>query len=193
MPELLDRSWISSPDDVVAFLTRLYAERGSDNYEEDITQSQHALQSAALAEADGASAAMVVAALLHDVGHLVQTEGEMDFGRDDHHERIAVALLSAWFGAGVTEPIALHVAAKRYLVATDPAYADGLSAASVASLVLQGGPMDAAEQAAFDALPGAADACRLRRWDDLAKDPDAVTPPWEHYEPLMLELASLDG
>jgi phosphonate degradation associated HDIG domain protein len=150
-----------------------------------ITQKQHALQAALLAERQGCSAALVTASLLHDIGHLVHDLGEnpAEEGIDDLHEERGHAFLRAWFGPEVTEPVRLHVAAKRYLCGTEPGYASKLSKDSVLSLSLQGGPMLAAEAAAFAALPGAQDAVQLRRFDEQAKVADLETPPVEHFLP----------
>lgn len=144
---------------------------------EDVTQLQHALQAAALARHEGATDALCVAALLHDVGHLrLPDAGTLSQqGVDAHHERIGALLLSRSFGPEVVEPVRLHVAAKRCL-ARDAAYRASLSPESTRSLALQGGPFSDAEAAAFLALPFAADALRLRAWDDRAKDPDARVP-----------------
>jgi phosphonate degradation associated HDIG domain protein len=150
-----------------------------------INQLQHALQSGALAEARGETDEGVVAALLHDVGHMIHDMGEdpARAGLDDRHEERAAAWLSRWFTDGVVVPVALHVAAKRWLCATDPAYFGTLSSDSVRSLALQGGPMDATEVAAFERTPGFEAAVRLRLIDDLAKDPAATPPPFEHFLP----------
>lgn len=159
-------------------LARL-AQRGGEMYGgEAVTQLQHALQAATLARADEAPAHLVVAALLHDYGHIVtEDEGAAERGIDRMHEDAAADFLAAWFPAAVTEPIRLHVAAKRYLCAIDPIYFDGLSPASIASLAVQGGPFTPDEADSFAAGPHAADAVRLRVWDDIAKDPAAATPP----------------
>ncbi len=167
----------------------LFTQHGSQAYDgsrrESVTALQHALQCAQLAEWAHADDALVAAALLHDLGHfLTPIEGDDD---DDCHETIALPYLAGGFGARVLEPIRLHVAAKRYLVATDAGYLAGLSPASVHSLALQGGPMSAIEVAEFDANPFAMDAVQLRRWDDLAKTPDQATPPLGYY------LALLEG
>lgn len=145
---------------------------------EPVTQLQHALQAAALAEAAGAPDALVVAALLHDIGHLLTnaTRDSLPGGTDFHHEDAGEQWLSAHFGPAVTEPIRLHVAAKRYLCAIDPNYAASLSPASQDSLLLQGGPMTADEVSAFTATPWAAEAAALRRWDDAAKTPGLEVP-----------------
>ena len=149
----------------------------------DINQRQHALQAALLAEQQGANAALITAALLHDIGHMVHNLGEnpADAGIDDKHEELGYAWLVDWFGPEVTEPVRLHVAAKRYLCGTDPSYFGQLSKDSVLSLSLQGGPMSAEEIAAFNALPGCAEAVRLRRWDEGAKVKDLATPGFDHF------------
>lgn len=169
---------------IVDELLSVLAEAGAERYgDERISQLQHALQSAALAEADNAPPALIAAALLHDVGHLVDRHAERAArkGIDRRHETIGSGYLASWFPPEVSEPVRLHVAAKRYLCAVDKAYAAGLSPASVRSLELQGGPFTAPEAEAFLRLPYAADAVALRRWDDLAKRVSAVTPPLEHY------------
>jgi phosphonate degradation associated HDIG domain protein len=159
-----------TPDDIVA----RYADRGHVAYEgEGITQLAHAWQCARLAEAAGATPALRLAAWLHDLGHLMtDLEGSPTLrGIDDTHEKLAARALAPAFGAAVAEPVALHVEAKRYLVGTQPRYRDHLSADSIRSLALQGGPMAPDEADAFIALPHARDALRLRAWDDHAKDP----------------------
>jgi [1-hydroxy-2-(trimethylamino)ethyl]phosphonate dioxygenase len=153
----------------------------------DINQRQHALQAAWLAEKLGCSDALVAASLLHDIGHLVHDLGNnpAEGGVDDLHEDRGHAFLQAWFGPDVTEPVRLHVAAKRYLCATEATYFSKLSRDSVVSLALQGGPMSAAEVAAFDAIPQAADAVMLRRFDEQAKVRGLETPPVEHFLPYL--------
>ncbi len=160
--------------------------RGSSNYGgEAVTQAEHALQTAMLAQRSGAGEELVTAALLHDVGHLLHDlpDHAPDDGIDDRHEAAAVPWLSAHFGPGVVEPVRLHVEAKRYLVATDAGYRDRLSGPSLASLELQGGAMDAGEVAAFEASPHAEAAVALRRWDDEAKVPGLATPTLDDFEP----------
>jgi len=149
----------------------------------DVNQRQHALQAAWLAEQSGGDDALVVASLLHDIGHMVHDLGEnpAEDGVDDRHEELGYAFLSRWFGPEVTEPVRLHVAAKRYLCATEADYFRRLSRDSVLSLSLQGGPMSEAEVAAFKALPGAAAAVRLRRFDEQAKVKGLETPAVEHF------------
>lgn len=157
-------------------LTVLFEGEGGREYlGERVSMAQHMLQTGRAARAAGAPAELVVAAVLHDVGHFSGAISGRDLmsGKDNHHDEVAAEWLSTWFDAEVTEPVRLHVAAKRYLCATEPAYYDQLSDASKFTMSVQGGTMDAAEIAAFAAEPHAAAACQLRRFDDLGKDPDA--------------------
>jgi phosphonate degradation associated HDIG domain protein len=151
----------------------------------DINQRQHALQSAWLAEKMGCSDALIAASLLHDIGHMVHDLGEnpAERGVDDQHEERGHQFLVAWFGSEVTEPVRLHVAAKRYLCATEADYFAKLSKDSVLSLSLQGGPMSRDEVAAFDARPQSAAAVQLRRFDEQAKVRGLETPPVAHFLP----------
>jgi phosphonate degradation associated HDIG domain protein len=165
-------------------IATLFERRGHEQYSgEPVTQLEHALQTAALAEAEGADDELVTAALLHDLGHLLQDLGETPTlrGVDDLHQYAAVPFLRPLFPERVLGGIALHVDAKRYLCATRPGYQDALSADSRRSLALQGGVFDAGQAAAFIARPGAEDAVRLRIWDDLAKAAGAPTPPLVHF------------
>ena len=162
----------------------VFARRGAEQYSgEPVTQLEHALQSAALAEAEGADDELVTAALLHDLGHLLQELGETPSlrGVDDVHQYAALPFLRGLFGERVLGGICLHVDAKRYLCATRPDYHDALSQDSKRSLKLQGGVFDAAQAQAFIAQPGAPDAVRLRLWDDRAKIAGQATPPLSHY------------
>jgi gamma-butyrobetaine dioxygenase len=151
---------------------------------EAISELEHALQAANLAEDGGAPDALVVASLLHDVGHLVHGQGEhiADQGIDSRHEEAGCAWLSTYFGPTVTEPIRLHVAAKRYLCAVEPAYQASLSPASLQSLRLQGGAMTPDEVKAFEENPHYLDAVRLRHYDDQAKVVGLVVPGLKHYQ-----------
>jgi phosphonate degradation associated HDIG domain protein len=165
-------------------LEALFALRGAEQYTgEPVTQLQHALQTAALAEAEGADDELVTAALLHDLGHLVHELGETPTlrGIDDQHEHAALPLLKGLFGPRVVAAIGLHVQAKRYLCAARPGYFDALSSDSQRSLQLQGGIFTAEQAEAFIRRPHAQEAVRLRLWDDLAKAEDALTPPLGHY------------
>jgi phosphonate degradation associated HDIG domain protein len=176
--------------DPIDALFRILSDWGAVQYgDEAVTQLQHALQCAELAETEDGRSHLVAAALLHDIGHMVDAEGryasDAHAETDAHHEDKAALFLSRVFGPEVTEPIRLHVPAKRYLVATDPAYAAGLSEASVHSLQLQGGPMAPDEVAAFEQGPYGSTAVLLRRWDDRGKDPAHRTPPLAHYRPAL--------
>jgi [1-hydroxy-2-(trimethylamino)ethyl]phosphonate dioxygenase len=162
----------------------LYDRWGAEHYDEEVGQLDHALQTAALAAADGAAGPLVAAALLHDVGHLLEMSG----GPAGPHERTAPAFLAPLFPPTVTAPIALHVAAKRYLCTVEPGYHAGLSAGSQRSLRRQGGPLAAGELAALEATPGWADAVALRRWDDGGKADGASVPGLASYEPLLRSL-----
>lgn len=172
---------------VVAEIEALFARHGGESYGEGVTMLEHALQAAALAAAEDADDSLVVAALLHDIGHFLQPTDD-DFGYHKH-DRSGGDWLARRFGPAVSEPVRLHVAAKRYLCAAEPGYFGKLSAASVHSLSKQGGPMSPAEAAAFAALPHAAAAARLRRWDDGGKTDGVAVPGLSHYRALIVELA----
>lgn len=168
----------------LAEIATLFTERGGEQYAgEPVTQLQHALQSAWLAEREGADDELVTAALLHDLGHLLHDLGETPTlrGVDDVHQYRAIPFLRGLFSDRVLGAIAGHVDAKRYLCATRPDYHDSLSEDSKRSLQLQGGVFDAPQAQAFIARPGAADAVRVRLWDDLAKAADLQTPGLSHF------------
>ena len=173
----------------------LYERRGGDPYDEVVSQMAHALQSAARARDDGAPDHLVAAALLHDVGHLLDLEirrgpaGAAPPDTDLRHEDSGAAWLRPLLPPEVTAPISLHVRAKRYLCAVDTGYGGRLSEGSVRSLALQGGPMDAEEIRRFEALPAHCDAVRLRRWDDDAKVVGAAPPGLAEYRPCLEALA----
>jgi phosphonate degradation associated HDIG domain protein len=171
-------------DSVIEELAAILGGKGARPYGlHDVNQLEHALQAAWLAEQDGAAAPLIAAALLHDIGHMVADLGEnpAETGVDDRHEALGDAWLRTHFGPEVTEPVRLHVAAKRFLCATEPGYYALLSPDSVLSLSLQGGPMSAAEAEAFGALPHAAEAVRLRRYDEAAKVKALETPKLGHF------------
>ncbi|MCU0525887.1 MAG: HD domain-containing protein [Elainella sp. Prado103] len=158
--------------------------KGSAQYgQEAVSQLEHALQCATLAESAQQSHELIAACLLHDLGHLVHDWGEDAAvrGLDDRHEYRAMPLLKAQFSPAVTEPIRLHVAAKRYLCAVDPTYWELLSAASRHSLDLQGGVFSAQAAQAFIRQPYAQDAVKLRLWDEQAKVANLPTPPLDHF------------
>lgn len=174
----------AAPHPLTREVLKLFDQRGGSLYGgEAVTQLQHALQAAHFAEQDGASPALICAALLHDVGHLLHTlpDDAPDQGVDDRHEELAARWLVKWFPASVSEPVRLHVAAKRYLTAVDPEYAALLSPPSQLSLKLQGGPMSEDEVGEFEMSPHYWPAVQLRRWDDAAKDPNLATADLEHF------------
>jgi phosphonate degradation associated HDIG domain protein len=168
----------------LAEIRAAFEKRGGDTYGEGVSQLEHALQCAACAERDGATPALIAATLLHDIGHLLHElpQDIADQGIDTQHESLGSAFLSQYFGPAVSEPVRLHVAAKRYLAAVEPGYYDLLSPASIQSLQLQGGLMTARECADFAAARFAEDAVKLRRWDDEGKVSGADTPDLSHFE-----------
>ena len=175
-----------SPDEFCDRLFGYLETAGQSTYDEAVTQLDHGLQCAQLAEAAGFDAATQVAALLHDIGHLMLDEHDRqdDFlDRDQRHEIVGAHLLTRWFGAEVGAVVALHVPAKRYLVAVDAGYRGRLSPASLRSLEVQGGPMTDTEVARFEALPHSRIAVELRRWDDLGKVQGQRVQPLEHWRP----------
>lgn len=179
-------------NDVLARIQRLFETHGERPYDggrrESVSALAHALQCAQLAEWAGADLPLVAAALLHDIGDFDEAGAVGDDRSDNRHETRALPWLAQAFGVEVLEPIRLHVAAKRYLVATEPGYRETLSAASLLSLGLQGGPMEAAEQRRFEEEAHAPQAVLLRRWDDAAKELGKPTPSLDYYLALLLEL-----
>ena len=161
----------------------LFEVRGREMYgREAVSQLEHSLQCAQLAEEVGAGPELVSACLLHDLGHLLAApKGEMRDDVDDVHQYFAIPFLRGVFPDAVLEPIRLHVDAKRWLCASEPAYCGGLSVASRHSLELQGGFFVESEARKFIEQPYATEAVLLRRWDDMAKTPGKATPPLRHY------------
>lgn len=172
---------------IVRQIIEVFESRGSESYgTEAVTQLQHALQCADLAKESGANDSLIAAAVLHDIGHILQstplpTSGDQDY--DDQHESVGYQFLREHFGDAVADPVRLHVAAKRYLCTTDRDYEKQLSPTSLKSYHDQGGMMSAEEIAAFEAEPYYREAVRLRYWDDIAKDPDAITAEIEDFMP----------
>ena len=180
-------------DTIVDFIGDIFARRGAESYlGEHVTMSQHMLQAALLAEQSGAAEPVIVSALLHDIGHYTNEfpEDALEKGTNNLHEEAGARVLAPFFPAEVTDPILHHVAAKRYLCATDPAYFGKLSEASVHTLNLQGGPMDADEVAAFSKEPNLDAILQVRIWDDQGKDPAIETPPFAHYAPMVARVAA---
>jgi phosphonate degradation associated HDIG domain protein len=174
-------------------LLDLYRQRGQAQYGgEAVSQLDHALQCATLAEEAGHPAEMVAACLFHDLGHLIHHLGNYPTRRviDDRHELTAIPVLERIFPTSVTVPIQLHVAAKRYLCAVDEKYWGSLSPASKRSLKLQGGAFSSVAAKTFIRQPYAEEAIQLRRWDDLAKVPDLNTPNLEHFVPILQAISS---
>lgn len=179
-------------DDIKRVLDR---EGGQRYGREAVSQREHALQCATWAERSGAAPGLVAAALLHDIGHLIDPDAETADaeGQDLRHEATGARWIAQLFGDDVLVPIRLHVAAKRYLTAVEPDYMEKLSPQSVCSLELQGGPFTEAEAERFIAAPFAKDAVMLRRWDELAKDPDAETPDLDHFVTVLEACAARNG
>jgi len=165
-------------------IEKLFQEKGHEQYSgEPVTQLQHALQTAYLGEQEGASEGLITAALLHDLGHLLHELGDTPSmqGVDDVHQYRIVPFLRQLFAPSIIDTIQRHVDAKRYLCAVCPSYYASLSDDSKRSLTLQGGIFTQEQADAFFAEPGAQDAVQLRLWDDLAKQPDMLTPQLSHY------------
>ena len=184
---MTDFSFKIAPDPaVIERIITLFVERGRAAYGgEAVSQAEHALQAAWAAEKAGASPSMIVAALLHDIGHLLHSLDDdcAEHGIDDHHENLGARWVEWHFGPAVSEPIRLHVAAKRYLCWAEPGYLQQLSPASLLSLQLQGGPFTPEEVDAFRRGSYAADSVALRRWDEEAKVAGLVTPGLAHFRP----------
>jgi len=179
---------------VIEEVFSLYGARGSAAYfGEAVSMTEHALQAAHFAELDGARASIIAAALLHDIGHLIATVPDdiADWTVDARHEATGARWLEKRFGAGVAEPVRLHVRAKRYLCAVDPTYLSLLSPASVLTLKLQGGPMAAEEVAGFEAEPGYREAVAVRLCDDRGKIAGLVTRRLADYRELLQPLVIL--
>jgi phosphonate degradation associated HDIG domain protein len=177
--------------DPIESTVTLFVKRGDALYlGENVSQREHAQQAANLAVRDHASDALIAAALLHDIGHLIGSEYPAEHGVDGRHEEAGYSWLAGVFGPAVSEPVRLHVAAKRYLCTTDPSYLNALSPASRRSLELQGGLFSGEEIGAFESIRWSAEAVRLRRWDDGAKIPGLLVPGVADYVGLLNRLAS---
>jgi phosphonate degradation associated HDIG domain protein len=160
---------------------------GAAYFGEPVSQLEHALQAASQAAQAGSPRELTLAALLHDIGHLLHElpEAVADDGIDTRHEIAGYEWILARFGSSVAEPVRHHVAAKRYLCRVEPDYLARLSPASVQSLALQGGPFTEDEAREFETLPYYREAVMLRRWDDEAKIPGMATPALEEYREML--------
>ncbi|MGB3280949.1 MAG: HD domain-containing protein [Pseudorhodobacter sp.] len=173
---------------IVGFLADIFERRGGEEYlGEPVTMAQHMLQGATLAERSGAPEVVIVAALLHDIGHFTSEFGTYhpDDTHDRHHEEAGAEVLADYFPTLVTDCVRYHVAAKRYLCATRPAYFKRLSAASVHTLGLQGGPMSTDEVIEFERNPNLEQIIQVRYLDEAGKDPDLQTPGFAHFAPMV--------
>ncbi|WP_171101585.1 HD domain-containing protein [Ruegeria sp. HKCCD7255] len=173
---------------IVAFLADIFDRRGSEEYlGEPVTMAQHMLQGATIAEQNNMPEEIIVGALLHDIGHFTSEFGSYhpDDTEDRHHEDAGAAVLEQFFPSVITDCCRYHVAAKRYLCATKPAYYDCLSAASVHTLELQGGPMSAEEVTTFQANPNLEAIIQVRYLDEAGKSPDMDTPDFAHFAPMV--------
>ncbi len=180
-----------SHHNIVDFIEDIIERRGSESYlGEVVSMREHFLQAADLAARDGASDSLIAASLLHDVGHYTSEFGEnaIELGIDNLHQDAGASVLVDFFPPSVVQPVKMHVDAKRYLCAVEPAYFDGLSPASVQSLAAQGGPFDKSEVESFESSPWLDDAVRLRRYDDGAKVQGRSTPGFSDYVELLRSL-----
>ncbi len=176
---------------IVPFLLSIFATRGPESYlGESVSMAEHMEQSAACATEDHASDELVIAALLHDIGHFISDFplDALEKGADNFHEDAGALILEQFYPAAISEPVKLHVAAKRYLCTVQPDYRDKLSAASINSYNLQGGKMNAQEVQAFEANPHHQAAIKLRHYDDDGKIKDRNIYKVEHYSSLLTEL-----
>ena len=181
---------------IIPFIADIFRRRGAESYlGEQVTMSQHMLQAAYLAEQESGDDVLIGAALLHDIGHYTNEfpENALAEGQNNYHEDAGGAILEPFFPAAVVDCVKHHVAAKRYLCATDTVYFDSLSDASKHTLSLQGGAMDAAEASAFRKLQHLDAIVKVRVWDDLGKDPAVVTPDFEYYQPVLERLVLEKG
>ena len=175
-------------DPVPTIIDLLGGARAERPFGEPVAMGVHLRQCAALAQGERAPDALVVAALLHDVGYLLAADAEPDV--DARHAEIGARWIAGCLGQPVSEPVRLHTEAKRYLVTVEPSYRAGLSAESQRTLARQGGTMSSEEVRAFEAEPYASAAVALRRWDDRAKDKALDPPPAEHYRALIASLVA---
>ncbi len=188
-----------TPQNIVAFIGDIFERCGEDEYlGEPVTMAEHMLQGATIAENSGQDEEIIVGALLHDIGHFTSEFGtfSMDDVEDRQHEEAGAKVLAEFFPPVITDCVRYHVAAKRYLCATKPEYFKRLSAASVYSLKLQGGPMEPDEVAEFEKTPNLAKILQVRYLDDAGKRPTwkrlifGILLPW--FNVLSIRLQRLD-
>ncbi|EEE38336.1 HD domain protein [Rhodobacteraceae bacterium KLH11] len=175
-------------DNIVAFIADIFDRRGGEEYlGEPVTMAQHMLQGATIAEQNGMPEEIIVGALLHDIGHFTSEFGTYHPGdtEDRHHEDAGAEVLEQFFPSVITDCCRYHVAAKRYLCATKPEYFDRLSAASVHTLELQGGPMSTDEVATFESNPNLSQIIQVRYLDEAGKRADMETPDFSHFAPMV--------
>ncbi|WP_171178814.1 HD domain-containing protein [Ruegeria sp. HKCCD8929] len=178
-------------DNIVAFIADIFDRRGGEEYlGEPVTMAQHMLQGATIAEQNNMPEEIIVGALLHDIGHFTSEFGTYhpDDTKDRHHEDAGAEVLEQFFPSVITDCCRYHVAAKRYLCATKPEYFNRLSAASVHSLELQGGPMSADEVAEFESNPNLKEIIQVRYLDEAGKRADMETPDFDHFAPMVQRL-----
>jgi gamma-butyrobetaine dioxygenase len=179
-----------SVPDAASLIIQLYQVLGSDDHPRDgVSESEHALQAATLAQQEGAPASLIVAALVHDIGRLLRQLHHRGVTPGYRHEQLGARWLAWFYGPEITEPVRLHVDAKRYLCAVQRDYLEGLSPNAARDLEEQGGPLSRKEVRDFHASPYHVAAVWLRRFDERAIDPGAVTPGFEHYRTLLEETA----
>lgn len=175
-------------ENIVAFIGGIFDRRGGEEYlGEDVTMAEHMLQGATIAEQNSQSEEIIVGALLHDIGHFTSEFGTYhpDDTEDRHHEDAGAEVLEQFFPSVITDCVRFHVAAKRYLCATKPSYFDRLSAASVHTLELQGGPMSADEVAAFEKKTNLKEIIAVRYLDEAGKRAGMETPDYWHFAPMV--------
>lgn len=178
---------------IVAFIGEIFERCGDEEYlGEPVTMAEHMLQGATLAEKKGMPEDIIVAALLHDIGHFTSELGTftMDDTQDRYHEEAGAKVLEKFFPTVITDCVRYHVAAKRYLCATNNAYFQRLSPASVHSLNLQGGPMTGEEVIEFEKNPNLEKIIQVRYLDDAGKSADMLTPDFWHFAPMVQRIVN---
>ena len=176
---------------IVDFIGSIFEKRGDEEYlGEPVTMGQHMLQGATMAEQSSEPDEIIIGTLLHDIGHFTSEFGtfSMEDTEDRYHEDAGAAVLEQFFPKVITDCCRHHVAATRYLCATDPEYFQKLSIASIHSLNLQGGPMCEAEIKDFEKNPNLKKILKVRLYDDAGKIPDMVTPSFWHFDPLVKKM-----